>query len=508
MSDTSKISDVEEPNHPCHIHFELSAFLELILTTWNTFQPNTVIHQYQWYNALKKRVRKGIRKGFIMCQEQTGDQYLDTTKLTRVLELISSALKETMNANVVLLFEQQHKVDNLCQDPSQTYLLYTCTITFTNNYAYSIRWSLNPIPPSTSTTSKTDISTVQNDKVIDVIPRSKTKRKSCEMNKHNHDSTVQECVASPLPSLPETTQLLDPMLQTTQLFTGDLDFLEPFSTPHTHSVLEDLLKTTPTPLAPPTPVEPSTSTAHSDENLNLPSAKDLNTDVLYGLKCLNKMRRYTAGIDENLNISKDDIQSATLMLQIMTDMMNNSEKQKNQYKISAAEMIKRYKPNDHAFQACGEYEDKVLIPEIASFVAMTPQTTEMMDTMRVNLAVSLTCVEDMMNWLLCMQKNLNENVISLGDKTGSFLRCNHCLVHCHGFISNELHKQATKQIKKTTAKLEAQKTKPKTKPRKNKKPIKKGRPHKTGLQKRDSLISEPQSTLSDSDSANTDDEEE
>ena len=462
----------EESVNSVHIETDLSPLVEEILATWNAYQDkNMHIHENQWCDALKKRVQKAMRKKYVVRSNTTNKQLLITNKLKRVLDLVSSAIKETMNATVIIKFGDQQIAND--QNAEQQTCLYTCTIDFNSQDTYSIAWSKTaPVekpkaPPRLSKTSESS-------------PRETKKRKASETETETSSTSKKRKVSTPEPSPDQETN--DPLEATTQLFRGEIDEL-----PAKDSVLESLLKTTVV----------SADTHNSD---HVPKPKDIDENIIHGLMSLNKLKRASAGIDPDLVVTETDVKSASIMLQLMSDQLKRSEEQKAKYKISASEMIKRYKPSDHAFQTCGEFEDKVLIPEIASFVAMTPQTTEMMDTMRINLAVSLSCVEDVMNWLLCMQKNVNENVISLGDKTGSFLKCNNCLVHCHGFVSHEMHKKGTKQIKKTQAKLEAEKTKPRPK-RKGQKQVKKGRPHKTGLQKRTSVTTEPQSSITESDLA-------
>ena len=460
----------EESAHPVHIETDLSPLVEEILGTWNAYpDKNMHIHENQWCDALKKRVQKAMKKRYVVRSNTTNQQVLITNKLKRVLDLVSSAIKETMNATVIIKFGDKQVAND--QNAEQKTCLYTCTIDFYNQDTYSIAWSKTAPVEKPKTPPRLP-------ETCEFTPRETRKRKASETE--TCGTTKKRKVSSPEPSPDQETK--DPLEATTQFFRGEID--EP---PANDSVLESLLKTTVV----------SADTPNSD---HVPKPKDIDQNIIHGLMSLNKLKRASAGIDPDLVVTETDVKSASIMLQLMSDQLKRSEEQKAKYKISASEMIKRYKPNDHAFQTCGEFEDKVLIPEIASFVAMTPQTTEMMDTMRINLAVSLSCVEDIMNWLLCMQKNVNENVISLGDKTGSFLKCNNCLVHCHGFVSHEMHKKGTRQIKKTQAKLEAEKTKPRPK-RKNQKQVKKGRPHKTGLQKRTSVTTEAQSSVTESDLA-------
>ena len=465
MNDTSM-------QDPVPLTFRLEPFLEEIYTTGKAYTKveNT---DKEWTKATSKRIKKALEKGYVI---KNHELHFFSSKLTRLHDLIGSAIHATMNATLTVIYG-----DREMSNKHKKSGLFSCFIIFPTPVTWSITWSM-----SHATSCQKPIESCEKSQALS--PQ-KLKRKA---NIENEDFDVDDALFN----------------QTTKMFNGEIDFdeselhrllnEEPVVTPpegeaiastSAAAVLPQSNTRQTFPAASPQPVLPATSST-------LPNMGSIDQTALEGMKSVLKLNRINLGIEQEA-YTEEEIKKASKLVELMAETLIKADKRQNRYKTSAAEMIKRYKPKDHAFEVCGDYEDKVIIPEMAAFVAMTPESTSLMQSMRYNAALAIAALDDLKNWAYCLQKNVNENVVPVGDKTASLLKCNHCLLHCHKMITNEQHRRATKVLKRATEKMEAEKTRP---PKaKGKKPVKKGRPHKAVLQKRASALSEPQSTLSDSD---------
>ena len=452
------MSDSSRPD-PVLLTFKLEPFLEEILTTGKAY-TRIEDKDKEWVKATSKRTKKALEKGYVI---RNHELHFFSSKLTRVHDLIGSAIHATMNASLTVIFN-----DREMSNKHKKSGLFSCLIIFPTPVTYSITWSMSHEAPIESQGT----------------PQKRKRKASAE------DFDVDDILFK----------------QTTKMFNGEIELdeselhrllNEPVVPP---SETSEAIASTPTAVLPPSNTRQTMAGASPQPvpstSSTLPNVGSIDQTAIEGMKSVLKLNRINVGIEQTA-YSEEDIKKATNLLELMAETLIKADKRQNRYKTSAAEMIKRYKPNDHAFEVCGDYEDKIIIPEMAAFVAMTPESTSLMHAMRQNAALAIAALDDLKNWAYCLQKNVDEHCVPVGDKTASLVKCGHCLLHCHKLITNEQHRRAAKVLKKAAERMEAEKTRP---PKaKGKKLVKKGRPHKAVLQKRASALSEPQSILSDND---------
>ena len=409
-------------------------FMKTVLeyeSSFENFKPK------EWTQATEKSVKIGIKKGYVVRDESTQADYLKTTALSRVVDLLGPAVTKACDAYVYVTYKKQYAsnrkhvaVHDRC-----------CMVTFLGEQKFCVRWS-----------GKGKKEKAENDM------RESPKKKTEKMVEKQKTTVKRETSVDDL-----NTQLLK---ETENEFLGN-------SNPEKNQELLRLLNERETNKQP----TASTSTATEKKPLEPLS---IDTELMKDFKSLSVLDLNTSGMDKDALIDEKDIERAKRLFYLMHDMKLKRDAEKGKMMQSASSFLKDYRENSHKFETEGDLTDKTIVPELASFVSLAPVTTELVERTKASIAVSLAKVEKVRNFLATMDKSLSDGFIFGSDRTVGVVKCIHCPIHCSTFLDKRTHAQANRTIKNAEKKLKEQKTKPRKAQRK---PgvAKQGRPHNLEL---------------------------
>ncbi len=208
-----------------------------------------------------------------------------------------------------------------------------------------------------------------------------------------------------------------------------------------------------------------------------PSSSDRNSEPSARLKVVeNGMKALN-----HVNVGSTPVQKEHVdhleAFQRLTEIEDQEEQQliqnkKNgKTKTSTSSLIKeKFNSESHGFAVAGS-SDQVALPELATFVAMGPEDSELYFRARHSLAVSFGLIERTKTMLQDMATNLSEAYLIYPDRSGGILRCTHCPQHCFHLSSSVVQKAAKQGLKKARKSIGNRKSRAIGAPRK-------GRPNK------------------------------
>lgn len=388
-----------------YFHFIVSRLEAVIFESYaETFPLKSKPSLIQWDTLLNDGKRKGLEKGFVDINQDR--EYTVTTSWPKDLVcLFKEAIEGGFSANLQIVHERMN-VDLMCDEGKRFDLV--CQIIFHTSEDFVVKW---------------------------IIPSMES------------DFFPTEDLNSNLNSCPIVSQLLDQ---------GENDWLPTPPPPP------------PVPSAPPPPVPPlqETKKYHSyDQKLlsNLEGATQILIKTSpVGSEAIKKGEVEAAEslietIETGLKNDSKTVVSKKSAVTVLQEKKKRGRPKKETVDLTMDDIQYDYDPESHGFQVMGAL-DEVVLPEIAGFIALQPECSELMERTMANIIYSLSVVDQVRIYLQEMKQGFLSSIIWAGDKTVAFARCNFCPLHCNKLIDENTHKRIKAAAKRARDKMNKERT--------------------------------------------------
>lgn len=115
----------------------------------------------------------------------------------------------------------------------------------------------------------------------------------------------------------------------------------------------------------------------------------------------------------------------------------------------------KFAKESHGFDVMGAM-DEVALSEVAGFIPIHQDCSELMEKTLANITYSLSIVEEIRIYLQKFREGFLSSIIWAGDKTKGFVRCNYCPMHCHKLLDENTHKRIKAAAKRARDKMNKQ----------------------------------------------------